>query len=199
MQQKTRSHDVCLLRYWVLAQTIVSHFRPLFAFFAILPHYWHQKLKFGKNVKKRLEILSFYTCVPLIKIIWCMVPEIWTSTDRMILSLWAIFALLPPPQTTRKIKINKKNEKNTWRYHHFTQLYQKLWSYAILFLRYGICQMYLLFFILGYFLTFYLPNDSKNENLKKMKKLLEIHHLTQGYQNSWSYAILLLRYSTWWM
>ena len=137
VQQKTRSHDVCLLRYWVLAQTIVSHFRPLFAFFAILPHYWHQKLKFGKNVKKRLEILSFYTCVPLIKIIWCMVPEIWTSTDRMILSLWAIFALLPPPQTTRKIKINKKNEENTWRYHHFTQLYQKLWSYAILFLRYG--------------------------------------------------------------
>ena len=34
-----------------------------------------------KNVKKHLEILSFYTCAPLIKIIWCIVPEIWSATE----------------------------------------------------------------------------------------------------------------------
>ena len=32
------------------------HFRPVFA---LLPHYWPQKLKSGKNEKKHLEILSF--------------------------------------------------------------------------------------------------------------------------------------------
>ena len=47
MQQKT-SYSVCLLRYEVW-QTIFCYFRPLFA---LLPHYWLQKLKFGKNVKK---------------------------------------------------------------------------------------------------------------------------------------------------
>ena len=38
--------------------------------------------------------------------------------------------------TNRKIKI-LKTEKNTWRYHHFTQVYQKSWLCAILFLRYA--------------------------------------------------------------
>ena len=41
--------------------------------------------------------------------------------------------------TTQKIKILKKNKqkKNTWRYHHFTQIYQKSWSYAILIICYA--------------------------------------------------------------
>ena len=73
--KKARSYDVCLFSYGVFAQTIFCHFRPVFAF---LSHYWLQKLKFGKNVKKYLDILSFYTCVPLIKIV-CLVPEIWSS------------------------------------------------------------------------------------------------------------------------
>ena len=45
------------------------------------------------------------------------------------------------PLTMQKIKILKKWKKNTWRYYHFTQVYQKSWSYAILFLRYGAWQM----------------------------------------------------------
>ena len=114
------------------------NFLSFCAIFAILPHYWPQKLKFGKNVKKpwdiillnmrtinedhmmydswdiryegqsflsiwaifwtltllttsefwknfkkHVEILSFYTCVPQMRIIWCMVPEIWSVTDRI--------------------------------------------------------------------------------------------------------------------
>ena len=43
-------------------------------------------------------------------------------------------------------------------------------SYAILFLRYGMWQMWLLFFILDYFLCFYPPNSWKNENFKKKIK-----------------------------
>ena len=37
---------------------ILCHFGP---FFALLPHYWSQKLKFGK-ISKTLEILSFHMC-----------------------------------------------------------------------------------------------------------------------------------------
>ena len=43
-------------------ERIFCHFGP---FFALLLHYWLQKLKFGKNVKNtQIYILSFYTCVP---------------------------------------------------------------------------------------------------------------------------------------
>ena len=48
-------------------------------------------------------------------------------------------------------------------------MFQKSWSYAILFLRYGMWQIYL-FFILGHFLPFYLPKSPKNQNLKKNEK-----------------------------
>ena len=34
----------------------------------------------------------------------------------------------------------QKNEKDTWRYYHLTQVYQKS-SYAILLLKYGMRQM----------------------------------------------------------
>ena len=106
-QQKTQAHDVYLLRYGMW-QTIFSHFR---SFFALLPHYWPQKLKFGKNVKKHLEILSFYICVPLIKITWCMVPKIRSATDRIFLSSCVIFChftLL----TSLKMNLHKCNKNH---------------------------------------------------------------------------------------
>ena len=90
------------------------HFRP---FFALLLHYWPRNFIFGNNVKARLQILSFYTCVPLIKITWCMVPEIWSLTDRIFLSFSAIFGSFTP-------LIPLKMKKKPWRYHHFTQMYQ---------------------------------------------------------------------------
>ena len=84
-------------------------------------------------------------------------------------SFWAIFCPFTP-LTTQKWKFQKKNERNVWRYHFLTQLYQKSWSYVLLFLRYSTWQMQLLFFGLGYFLPFYPTNSPKNENFKKMKK-----------------------------
>ena len=73
-----------------------------------------------------------------------------------------VFAILPP----KKPKKSKfwKTEKSTWRCHHFTQVYQKSWSYAILSLRYGAWQTWLLF-ILGFFFSpFFTRNNAKNEN-----------------------------------
>ena len=75
----------CILTQMGSACTDRHKFLSFQAIFALLPHYWPQKLKFGKNVKKHLGVLSFYTCVPLIKIIWCMAPEIWSSTDKLFL------------------------------------------------------------------------------------------------------------------
>ena len=43
-------------------------------------------------------------------IIWCIVPEIWSVTERIFLSFWTAFCLFTP-LTTQKIKILKKWKK----------------------------------------------------------------------------------------
>ena len=63
------------------------------------------------------------------------------------------------PQTISKIKILKKwQKKNTWRYNHFTNVYQKWQSYDVWFLRHGV-QWTELFVIVSHFFPFY-PTES---------------------------------------
>ena len=66
---------------WYMTHVIfIFHFGP---FFALLPRNSPKNQNFKKmKKKKRLEILSCYTCVPIIMIGWCTVPEIWCATDR---------------------------------------------------------------------------------------------------------------------
>ena len=67
---------------------------------------------------------SFYTRVPKIMIICYTVPEIWHVTDViLIFHIGLFFAPLLTSQP-KKSKFHK-NEKNNWRYHHFTCVYQK--------------------------------------------------------------------------
>ena len=55
-------------------------------------------------------------------------------------SFWAIFCPFTTNSPHKKWKF-EKNEKSSWRYHHFTQVHQKSWSYAVLFLRYGMWEV----------------------------------------------------------
>ena len=89
---KRRSYDVWFLRYQVQHTTfyvILDYFLPFYPLII-------QKSKFWKN-EKLSEILSFYTWVPWIKIIWCMIPEIWSATDRIFSHFEPFFALLSLP------------------------------------------------------------------------------------------------------
>ena len=126
---------------WHVKDVIIFHFRHFFCPFTPLTT---QKIKISKKRKNGLEISSFNTSVPWIMIICCNVPEIWCVTDVIYFHFGQFFALftpLPPsPLTAQKIKISKKR-KNAWRFHHSTQIYQKSWSCAILYLRYGAWQM----------------------------------------------------------
>ena len=47
-----------------------------------------------KKWKNCLEI-SFYTCLPQMSIIWCTVPEIWNTTDRIFSHFGQFLTLLP--------------------------------------------------------------------------------------------------------
>ena len=87
-----------------------------------------------------LEISSYYTSVLKMMIIGYTVSEIWHRTDVIVIFHFGLYFALLPPLKPENWK-NRNIEKNTWRYHHFTQVYQKSWSQAILFLRYGVRRM----------------------------------------------------------
>ena len=82
--QKSRWYDLQVLRYraW---KTEMGKFRLFFA--------KPKKSKFSNE--KNSWISSFYTCVPKITIMPCMVPEIWSATDRIFCHFGLFFALLP--------------------------------------------------------------------------------------------------------
>ena len=70
---------------------IFCHFGPFFLhFYPLTTH----KIKILKQWKNNLKMSSFYTCVPKITIIWCMLPEIWSPTDIIFGHFGPLFALL---------------------------------------------------------------------------------------------------------
>ena len=76
-----------------------------------------------------------------------------------------------------------------WRYHHFTNVYQKPQSYEVWFLTYRVRQIF--FVILGHFLPFYPNNSPENQNLEKMKKEsgdVTILHMCTTNHNHLMYA-----------
>ena len=137
MHHKLQSYDVWFLRYWawqIKSFAILDNFLPIYFLKT-------RKSKFWKNEKRHLEISSFYKIVPKIRIMCYTAPEIWHITDVIIVIFhFGLFFALLLPLTAQEMKIFLKNEKNAWRCHHFTQVYQKSW-YDKMFLKYGAWQM----------------------------------------------------------
>ena len=66
------------------------------------------------------------------------VPEIWRVTDIIFFFHFGpSFAVLPPTPRPNSLKKQNLKEQNTGWYHHFTYVYQKLWSHGVQFRRYG--------------------------------------------------------------
>ena len=138
--------------------------------FVIMGHFLPSPLKTKKiwilkKYKKLLEISSFYTSVPKTTIIWSTVLEILSETD-----IWTIFCPFTP-LTTQKIQILKKMEQipGDIVLHKCTKSHDHM-LYCSSDMAHNGCNFFFVFFILGYFLLFYLPNIPKNQNLKKWKK-----------------------------
>ena len=90
-----------------------------------------QKNKILKKWKICLKISSFYISVPKITFICYIVPETCCMTDKIVIFHFGYFLLFYQIL---------KNEKNAWKSHHFTNVYQKLWSDDVRFLRYDVQQ-----------------------------------------------------------
>ena len=114
----------CCFPFW----TICSPFTWLAA----------EKVKISKQWKQHLEISSFYTSVPKIMIICYAILEIWHMTHVIVVFHFGQYFFPFTPLTAQRSKLSKTW---TWRYHHFTHVYQKLWLEDVWFLRYGVWQV----------------------------------------------------------
>ena len=91
---KKVSGDVIILHKWTIddnhmmygswdmkcnKQNVLSSWAIFCLFISITT----RKTKILKKWKKHLEMSSFYRFVSQAKIIWCIVPEIWSATDRI--------------------------------------------------------------------------------------------------------------------
>ena len=100
-------------KWWLYVVWFLRYGAGQTDFFVILCHFlpiWLGKSKFWKNDKKYLDIFCSFTpllnpkikiwknakCVLQMMIIWCMVPEILSTTDRIFCHFRLFFALLTP-------------------------------------------------------------------------------------------------------
>ena len=126
---KLQSYDVWFLGYGAWQSE----------FFVILDHFLNfyplntqKNQNFEKMKKVPRDIIILHKCTINDN---HMMYDSWDMEHdgHIFLSFWTIFCTFTPLTTRNQ---NLKNEKSTWRYNYFTQIYQKLWLYATLFLRY---------------------------------------------------------------
>ena len=135
-----------------------------------------------KKIKKKLEIW-FYTYVPKIMARWFTVSEIWCVADGIVISHFGLFFALLPLYELKQSNF-PKNEKNTWRYHHFTFADQNLSSDSLRLLRYGAWEMEMLLLISGYFCPFTplaAPKKFFCKNEKQTGGVIILHICTKKY------------------
>ena len=104
---------------------IFCHFGP---YFALLPPITTKKSKFWKTEKKTTgDIIILHKCIKNHNhMLYCSL-DMACNGCNCYFSFWVIFCPFTS-LTAWKIK-NLKKWKNSWRYHHFTIVYQKSWSY----------------------------------------------------------------------
>ena len=146
---------------WHMKCTRLNVFIILGYFLAFYPH--NPKNENFKNMKKNLEISSFYISGPKIMIIGYTVPEILHLTDVIIFHFGQFFVLLPSsiPKNEKFKKIKKPLEILSF----------KLWSYALhtvpkpeIWCMTDVIDI----FHFGLFLPFYPRNSPKNEKYKQV-------------------------------
>ena len=145
-----KKHDQMMYAYSDMEcdKHIFCHFRP---FFALLPHYWPQKLKFGKYVKNTWRYFPFTHVHHKSRShdVWFLRYKVQRTKFFVIL---VHFLSFDPPNYPKNQNFEKT--KKSWRYYHFTLVYHKWRSYDVWFLRYQAQQQSEFFVILGCFCPF---------------------------------------------
>ena len=158
----------CLHRHFLSFQAIFCSFAPLLTL----------EIKIWDKCKETHgDIILLHMCT-IIKIIWCMVPEIWNATDRIFFSSWASFCPFTPLAARKNENIKK------WKHPLEISFYTSVPK--IMIIHNTVPEIWcvmdvIVIYILGY-------------KISKQWKKAWGYHFTQVYQKSLSYVILLLRY-----
>ena len=109
-----------------------------------------------------MEILSFYTCAPQITIIiWCMVSEMKRATDIIFCHFGPFFPFYTPNKSKNQNFAKMKKTPGDIIILHTYTLNDNHIMYGSWDIEYDRWN----------FLSFYPPNNSKNQNFSKMRKL----------------------------
>ena len=149
-----------------------QNFLSFWTLFFPLPPLTTQKIKILNKWKKHPEILSFYTCLSKITIIWCMVPEISSTTDRLFCHFDNFLPFYPPNNSkNRNFEKLKKTPGDIIILHKCT-----INDNHILYGSWDMKHDGQDFVILDYFLPFYppFPTTQKVKILKNWNILQEI-------------------------
>ena len=137
-------------------------------------------------------------------IIWCVVPEILSATNRFFVILDHFLPFYPPnnPKNLNFKKMKKWPRDGIILHMCTTNENHMMYGYWDRNVTNRTWQMYNCdFSFWAIFCPFTPINSPKNENFKKKKwkNAWRYHHFTHVHQNPWSNAILFLRYGAWWM
>ena len=110
------------------------------------------------------------------KIIWCMIPEVWSAPDRIFLLSWTIFCPFTPPNSPK----NEKKPGDIIILHKCTKNHDHM-LYCSWDMVHDRCNPYFSFWaIFCPFTPPPPPNSPKNQIFKKMKKTLKISSFYTG-------------------
>ena len=151
---------------WSATDIIFCYFRP---FFALFPHYWPRKSKFGKNVK---NIWGYYPFThehhkSRSYDVWFLRYKVWRTIFFVILGHFLPFDHPNNPKNQNFEKIKKSARRYiisqwcTTNDDHICMVPKISSTTDTIFCHFGL------------FFALLLPNSLKNENIKKWKKLLE--------------------------
>ena len=142
------SYAILFLRYMVCdgchcyfsMSAIFCSFTPLTA---LKKKIWKKRKK-KKQQQQPEDIIILHKCTKNHDHMLCCSWDIWCVMDVIVIFHFGLFLPFYPPNIPKNenFKKMKKRKKNTWRYHQFTQVHHKSWSYAILFLGYGVRQIF---------------------------------------------------------
>ena len=121
--QKSHSHDACFPEIRCTTDIIFCHFEHF------LPFSSSNTPKNQNFGKKKKQSCRYYHFKHVTYGVWFL---IWSATEFFV-TLDRFLHFYP----TNNLKILKKIRKKTLGYHHFTHVYQNLWSHDLWFLRYG--------------------------------------------------------------
>ena len=144
----TKNHDHMIHASWDMECDRYNFlsFWAIFCPFTLLTTQKNKTFKKMKKKKKGMDI-SFYTYVPKMKIIWCIVPEKSSPTDKSFCHFRKLFSPFYPPNNSKNQTFEKMN-KAYLEMSSFAKVYQKSQSYDTCFVRCGVWQT--CFIILGH-------------------------------------------------